>query len=86
MTLYIGVLSISKSDAILCYTSVEGIESHHLIFWLVYRVDLRDSNRVEHVTVILIVKNIPQVVVILRYFVWHSVTRLARGEDRVSSD
>ena len=58
MTLYIGVLSISKSDAILCHTSVERIVSHHLILRLVYRVDLRDANRVEHVTVILIVENI----------------------------
>ena len=79
MTLYIGVLPISKPDTILCHTSVEGIESHHFIFRLVYRVYLRDANRVEHVTMILIVKNISQVVISLRYFVWHSVTWLARG-------
>ena len=79
MTLYIGILSISKSYAVLRHTSVEGIVSHHLIFWLVYRVDLRDPNRVEHVTVILIVENIPQVVIVLRHFVRHSVTRFARS-------
>ena len=79
MTLYIRVLSISKSDAILRHTSIKRIESHHLIFGLIYRVDLRDSDRVEHVTVILVVENVPQVVIVLRHFVRHSVTWLARG-------
>ena len=58
MTLNVGVLTISKADTVLCHAAIEGIVSHHFIFWLVYRVDLRDSNRVEHVTVILIVENI----------------------------
>ena len=55
----------------------------------IHRVDLRDSNRVEHVTVVLVVKDASEVVIIPLTWLYnttvsrHAVTRIVRSQEGV---
>ena len=84
-TLNTRVLPIPNSNTVLRHNSTEQISIHHFIFRLVYRVDLWDSNRVEHITMVLVVKNSSQIVVVLRQFDWHPIARLTWGENWMST-
>ena len=84
-TLNTRVLPIPNSNTILRHTSTEQISIHHLIFRLIYRVDLWDSNRVKHITMVLVVINSSQIVVILWQFGWNNVNRLAWSKNWVSA-
>ena len=52
-----------------------------LIFRLVDGVDLGDSNRVEHVAVVLVVKDVSQEVVVGWHLIGHARCGLARRQD-----